>query len=173
MWRSGSFTPSRGCAGAVRTAPRRYAILRVAKLKTMGNLHGVAQHHLRERETPNADPDRLDENEILIGADTAGGIAEDWRRVAPAKFRKDAVRAVEYFVGASPEAMEAMSRTDQDRYLYQSLAWIEDRHAPGSVISAIVHRDETTPHLSVIVVPVDPDTGNLNAKRWTGGKAAC
>jgi hypothetical protein len=145
----------------------------VAKLKTMGNLHGVAQHHLRERETPNADPDRLDENEILIGADTAGGIAEDWRRVAPAKFRKDAVRAVEYFVGASPEAMEAMSRTDQDRYLYQSLAWIEDRHAPGSVISAIVHRDETTPHLSVIVVPVDPDTGNLNAKRWTGGKAAC
>ena len=170
--RAGAFAPSRGCAGAVRAAPRRFAILRVAKLKTMGNLHGAAQHHLRERHTPNADPARLDLNEILIGADTAQGIAEDWRRVAPERFRKDAVRAVEYFIGASPEAMGAMSRDDQDLYLRRSLAWIEERHAPGSVISAIVHRDETTPHLSALVVPVDPETGNLNAKRWTGGKAA-
>jgi hypothetical protein len=151
----------------VRAAPRRFAILRVAKLKTMGNLHGAAQRH-----TPNADPARLALNEILVGRDTAQGIAEDWRRVAPERFRKDAVRAVEYFVGASPEAMGAMSREDQDLYLRRSLAWIEDRHAPGSVISAIVHRDETTPHLSALVVPVDPGTGNLNAKRWTGGKAA-
>ena len=121
-WRSGSFAPSSACAASVRAAPRRFAILRVAKLKTMGNLHGAAQHHLRERETPNADPGRLAENEILIGADTAAGIAADWRRVAPARFRKDAVRAVEYFVGASLEAMGAMSRADQDRYLLQSLA---------------------------------------------------
>ncbi|MGR3433830.1 MAG: MobV family relaxase [Shimia sp.] len=172
-WRSRSRAPSSGCRGTVGGLGegRHYAILRVAKLKAMGNLHGAAQHHLRERYTPNADPDRLDENEILIGADTAQGIAEDWRAVAPAKFRKDAVRAVEYFVGASPEAMRAMSRDDQDAYLHRALAWIEDRHAPGSVISAVVHRDETTPHLSVIVVPVDPDTGNLNAKRWTGGRA--
>ena len=171
-WRSGSFAPSSACAAAVGAAPRRFAILRVTKLKTMGNLHGAAQHHLRERHTPNADPARLGENGILIGADTAAGIAEDWRRVAPATFRKDAVRAVECFVGGSPEAMGAMSHADQDRYLRQSLAWIEDRHAPGTIISAIVHRDETTPHLSAIVVPVDPDTGTLNARRWTGGKVA-
>ena len=61
----------------MRAAPRRFAILRVAKLKTMGNLHGAAQHHLREWHTPNADSERLDQNEILIGADTAAGIAED------------------------------------------------------------------------------------------------
>ncbi len=33
-----------------------YAIIRHAKIKTLGNLAASAQHTFRERETPNADP---------------------------------------------------------------------------------------------------------------------
>lgn len=34
-----------------------------------------------------------------------------------------------------------------------------------------IHRDETTPHLVAYVVPLDPNTGRLNARKWLGGRA--
>jgi hypothetical protein len=42
-----------------------YAILRVAKLKTMGNVGGQSMHVERLWETPNADPARLELNQRL------------------------------------------------------------------------------------------------------------
>ena len=36
-----------------------------------------------------------------------------------------------------------------------------------------LHGDERTPHLTGYVVPLDPDTGHLNARRWIGGAARC
>ena len=35
-----------------------------------------------------------------------------------------------------------------------------------------IHRDEKTPHMYAYVVPVDPDSGRLNAKKWLGGAKA-
>ena len=40
-----------------------YAILRTAKLKTLGNVGGSLAHSYRTRETSNADPSRADQNE--------------------------------------------------------------------------------------------------------------
>jgi hypothetical protein len=34
----------------------------------------------------------------------------------------------------------------------------------------ILHRDETTPHLTAFVVPVHPETGKLNASHWLDGR---
>ena len=46
-----------------------YAIYRHAKLKSMGLIHASAQHMTRQRDTPNADPARRDQNMVLIGGD--------------------------------------------------------------------------------------------------------
>jgi len=41
----------------------RYAVLRIAKVKTMGHVAGLGLHVERERETRNADEARRQENE--------------------------------------------------------------------------------------------------------------
>ena len=41
---------------------KSYAILRTAKLKTMGNIAGSIAHNFRTIRTPNADPNRTEDN---------------------------------------------------------------------------------------------------------------
>ena len=95
----------------VRQQPR-YAILRCAKLKKPANLAASLQHTFRERETLNADLKRRHENTILHGPDTSEAVLDAWRDRAPEKIRANAVHGLEYFIGASPEAMHAMSRAE-------------------------------------------------------------
>ncbi len=164
-WRVGAGdSPAR-----VQAAQRKFAILRVAKLKTMGALRGSLQHTFRERDTPNADLNRIPDNQILVGTDTAAGVAAAWKAKAPDKIRKNGVLAVEYLVTASPEALQVMSRDEQDAYFAGALEWLEDRHGADRILSAVIHRDETTPHLSALVIPLDV-RGKLNARSYLGGR---
>lgn len=158
-----------GCRSAVASAPRRFAVLRVAKIKTLGNLRSSAKHTFRQRETPNADPELKSANEVWIGPDDADGVAAAWAARAPEQIRKNAVHALEYLVTASPEALGAMSKDDRDAYFATGLDWLCRRHGEENVLSAVIHRDETTPHLTAMVIPLD-ERGHLNARSFTGGK---
>lgn len=146
-----------------------YAILRVTKLKTKGNIGGSLAHTFRERETPNADLERRDQNTVLKGRETAQGVMADWDARAPEKIRKNGVQALEYFVGGSPEKLKAMSREEQDAYFGRALDWLKARHGAENVLSAVVHRDETSPHLTALVIPLD-QRGKMNASEFTGGR---
>ncbi len=146
-----------------------YAILRVAKLKSKGNIGASLSHTFRERDTPNADLARLDQNSVLKGRDNAQGVMADWDARAPEKIRKNGVQALEYFVGGSPEKLKVMSREEQDAYFGRALDWLEKRHGAENVLSAVVHRDETTPHLTALVIPLD-QRGKMNASEFTGGR---
>lgn len=148
---------------------KHYAILRVAKLKTKGSVAAALSHNLRERETLNADKERFHENTILKGADTVQGGLQAWDARAPEKVRINAVHGLEYFVGGSPDRINAMSRTEQDAYFSKALEWFEEKHGAENVISAVVHRDETTPHMQIIVIPLD-ERNKLNARALVGGK---
>jgi len=148
---------------------KHYAILRVAKLKTKGSVAAALSHNLRERETLNADKERFHENTILKGADTVQGGLQAWDARAPEKVRINAVHGLEYFVGGSPDRINALSRTEQDAYFSNALEWFEERHGAENIISAVVHRDETTPHMQIIVIPLD-ERNKLNARALVGGK---
>src|SRR5690606_28296292 len=133
----------------------RYAILRVAKLKTKGGLSAALRHSLRERDTPNAHNERLHENTGFKGAANVQRGLQAWQQRAPEKTRTKAVLALEYFVGRSPERMNTMSRAEQDAYFAKALQSVETRHGAENVLSAIVHRDEITPHMQLLVIPLD------------------
>lgn len=159
--------------GAVRSltlgGSKSFAILRTAKIKSLGNMGASLQHTFRERDTPNADPSKLADNTVLVGADTADAVLKAWHQRAPEKIRKNAVHGLEYFIGGSPEKMHAMSRAQQDRYFADALAWLEKRHGKENILSAVIHRDETTPHMTVMAIPLD-DKGKLNARRFVGSR---
>jgi hypothetical protein len=74
-----------------------FAIMRAKKLATMGSVASSMQHNFRERETPNADPERTPENEHLQAQTTDEAMGNDrgfnlGHTLPPAK-RKGAKRA--------------------------------------------------------------------------------
>ncbi|MBC6514004.1 hypothetical protein GW662_22835 [Escherichia coli] len=146
-----------------------YAILRAEKLKTFGNIGGSLSHNYRTRETPNADAERTHLNTHSQPTAAAARSAIEAR--LPEKRRSDAVLCVEYFIGASPEYFAQSGDKDGSRYFATALEWLKERHGAENVVATSVHHDETSPHLVAYVVPIDQDTGKLNAKKFLGGKA--
>ena len=145
----------------------RYAILRTAKLKTLGSIAASLAHTYRQRETPNADPREAAQNEHSHAR--SAHVMGEIRELLPEQRRSDAVLAVEYFVGASPEWFEGKDRQAQNGYFRDALRWLKARHGAQNVVGWSIHRDESTPHLVAYVVPLD-EAGRLNAKRWLGGR---
>ena len=152
-------------------AMAHFAILRTQKLKSAVAVHRSMKHSFRAQDTPNADAELAHHNEHFGAHSVAEGMAA-FRARLPESFRKDAVQAIEYLMTASPEAMASKSREEQDAYFRDALDWLKGRHGAENVVYAGIHRDETTPHMYAYVVPRDPETGRLNAKRWLGGAKA-
>jgi len=144
-----------------------FAILRTAKLKTMGEIGGSLAHTYRTRETTNADPERSPQNEHH-GGETPEAVRKAISERIPEKHRSDAVLCVEYFVGASPEHFQ--NGQDGSAYFAAAVEWLKERHGAENVVATAIHRDETSPHLVAYVVPLDHQ-GKLNAKSFLGGKA--
>lgn len=140
-----------------------YAILRTTKLKSFGEIGASLAHTFRDRETHNADPSLTPLNETW-GAQTSPEALNLIRERLPEKYRSDAVLCIEYLVARSPHWIG-----DDKTYFENARAWLVERHGQANVVSAQVHRDETTPHMAAYVVPRDGE--KLNAKKWLGGKA--
>lgn len=148
-----------------------FAILRTQKLNNFGSIKRSLQHSFREQQTPNANEELTPHNSHLRAV-SSSEVLTAMQALLPEKRRKDAVLCIEYLVTASPQALKAKSREEQDAYFESALQWLQQRHGDKHVVHAGIHRDEQTPHLYAYVVPIDPDTGRLNAKKWLGGVRA-
>lgn len=158
-----------------------YAIMRFQKLKTFGSVSGVAGHHTRDHHTPNANPSRL--NRWLVGSANPSAddiVAAVRDRIGERKIRKNGVIAAEFVLTASPEFFRPNAPTlaghyDPDKveaFNRVALDWLRRTFGANNLVSLVCHLDEATPHLQAVVVPVDPDTGRLNAARWFNGRKA-
>lgn len=149
---------------------KKFAIMRGDKLHT-GEVRGSIAHVTRSQKTPNADPQRRHLNYSIVGPDwdDARGIQAAVEARTPKKYRKDAVRLLEYIVTASPEWF-ADNPDDVEAYFEHAVGFYQQEYGAENVVSAVVHRDETSPHMHLYAVPIDPRTGNLNAKKLFGGR---
>ena len=145
-----------------------YAILRTAKLSKMGNISGSASHNFRERKTENADPSRTPSNETTGAQNTREVLAAVKERLATVPtVRKNAVLAVEYFIGMSPEFVKEGGNIKG--YFDAAEKWLKEKHGAANVVAITRQYDETTPHICAYVVPIDP-AGKLNARHFLGGR---
>ena len=157
-----------------------FAIYRHEKIKTAGALAASANHMTRAVPTPNADPRRAQMNRVFIGSDDP---AADAAALIPAldavddagkkRRRSNSVIAIEVLLTASPEWWADASAEQQQDWLDRSTAWLVQEYGRENIAHLRLHGDERTPHLTGYVVPLDPDTGHLNARRWIGGAARC
>ncbi|MBM2574653.1 plasmid recombination protein, partial [Pseudomonas aeruginosa] len=145
-----------------------YAIMRCKKLATMGSVAAALQHCYRERETPNADAERTPDNEHRAATSTDAAMGR-LRELLPEKRRKDAVLAVEYVMTASPEWWAKATPQQQAAFFDQAQGWLAAKYGADRIVTASIHRDEATPHLSAFVVPLTQD-GRLSAKEFIGGR---
>ena len=143
-----------------------FAILRLQKLKTFADIGGSLSHNYRNRETLNADSDRTHLNEHDL--DTNEKCMSAIRDRIPEKRRKDAVLCIEHLVTASPE-WDGWGTEKETEFFEKSKKWLEEKYGKNNVVSTTIHRDETTPHLVAYVVPLDEESGRLNAKKYIGG----
>jgi hypothetical protein len=139
-----------------------YAVLRVdrRKAKAMAAIAASSAHTMREKPTPNADPD-ADAPLVLYLADGKTPYQAARHLLEGAERRnRDTVLCREIVLSASPSyfrpGRESMGGVfDQGRlkaWAVASLAWAK-RQWPDQLASAVLHLDEQTPHLHLLVVP--------------------
>ena len=142
-----------------------YTVFRTAKLKGAGSIGGSIAHALREREVPNADPERTKDNEVLVPYD-----AEKTRNeIESARVRSDNVEMVELVMTTSPEWMDAATDEQKKEFEKRSIEFLEEKFGKENIRSLVWHKDEKTDHLSAHVTPIDKN-GHLNAKEHLGGR---
>jgi hypothetical protein len=144
-----------------------YAILRTAKLKTIGNIGGSLAHSYRTIETPNADPNLTSKNHHTVA--TPEAVKQIIKDRLPEKRRADAVLCIEYLITASPE-WEGWGTSKETDFFKRSTQWLIDKHGEENIAGMSIHRDISTPHLVAYVVPID-QKGKLNCKNFLGGRA--
>ena len=77
--------------------------------------------------------------------------------------------AIEYVMSASPEWFEKATPEQEKAFFQQSVQWLADKYGADRIVTASIHRDETTPHLSAFVVPLTQDK-RLSAKEFIGSR---
>ena len=151
----------------------QYAILRFAKYKGPEIGH-IESHNERTKEkyasNPDVDTARSHLNFHLVTpqrkyrAEAEKQIAETGCRT-----RSDSVRVVEALVTASPEFFKGKKKSEVRAYFQEALGFIWEHQDPKTIISAVVHMDEKTPHMHLSFVPLTED-GRLCAKEIVGNK---
>ena len=151
----------------------QYAILRFAKYKGREIGH-IEAHNEREKEkyasNPDVDTARSHLNFHLVMPERKYR-AEAEKQIAAAgcRTRSDSVRVVEALVTASPEFFNGKKRSEVRAYFTEALEFIKQNQNPDTIISAVVHMDEKTPHMHLCFVPLTEDK-RLSAKEIVGNK---
>ena len=151
----------------------QYAILRFAKYKGP-EISGIEAHDERTKEkyasNPDIDPSRTHLNFHLIKPERIYR-AESEKQIAEAgcRTRSDSVRVVEALITATPEFFKGKKRAEIKEFFKEALEFIKQNQDPETIISAVVHLDEQSPHMHLCFVPLTEDK-RLCAKEILGNK---
>ena len=151
----------------------QYAILRFAKYKGP-EIGRIEAHDERTKEkyasNPDVDTSRSRLNFHLVKPKRSYR-AEAEKQIAEAgcRARKDSVRVVETLITASPEFFANKKPKEVKEFFAHALEFIQKKQAPETIISAVVHMDEKTPHMHLCFVPLTEDK-RLSAKDIIGNK---
>ena len=152
----------------------QYGIIRIQKFKKEA-ITGIQKHNQREgKESKNKD---IDSDRTSLNYDLVNGekikyhekIKEMIDARVKRKIRADAVLISEFFISASPEYMNTLSDGQQKFYFQEAYEHISEKYGRHNILYAVVHYDESTPHMHVGVVPITED-GRLAAKSYFHGR---
>lgn len=151
----------------------QYAILRFAKYKGPEIGH-IESHNERTKEKYASNPD-IDTSQSYLNFHLVSperkyrAGAEKQIAEAGCRTRSDSVRVVEALITASPEFFKGKKKSEVKAYFTVALDFIQKHQSKDTIISAVVHMDEKTPHMHLCFVPLTEDK-RLSAKEIVGNK---
>lgn len=121
----------------------------------------AARHNLRDIQkelgaNSHIDATRIGLNEVIAGPGTPTGVAAlalelmAGAGVEVGKLRKDHTQAHELLF-----TLPADSTVNTQAYFKHCHAWAVDQFGRDNILSAVIHRDESAPHMHVLIVPMD------------------
>lgn len=147
-----------------------FAVATMKKLK-VENLKGLERHNQRETQNhENADIDTsrshlnydlVNDNSVNYQKDVMGYIEQN--RKSTRAVRKDAVVADEWIIGSDQKYFKTLSAEDTRRFFEESKNYFGQKFGANNIRYAMVHMDETTPHMHMGIVPLTDD-GRLSSK---------
>jgi len=157
-------------AGGAATGTKTFGEFHYDKIavKETGKITKRGEHNERTGNTPNADPERRDENVRLVGS--GDWLADVQARVAEATYKRSdsAIYDVAFYV--SNGFFDGKPAALLDEWARRTLDWLAQSFGgERNVVAAVLHKDETTPHIQAMVVPID-ERGHMNAHGFTGTK---
>ncbi len=149
-----------------------YAIIRVDKCK-LGSVSRIGGHHERLKEQYKSNPDidtsksHLNYHLINPPGKYHKAVLDRIEAVGAAR-RKNSVVMQDGLITASPEWYETKTPAETEEYFRYCLEFVKERYGEENIISAVVHMDESSPHMHFVFVPITKD-GRLSSKDIIGG----
>lgn len=133
-------------------------------------LKGLEYHNLRRCELKNVDKSKTELNRILIGTEK---MQEDiYAYLEGVKIYKNSNIAREIVLSAGNGFWDRMLPQDQEKWIEQNVKFLKDNFGENCV-HAVLHLDETTPHIHAVIVPVEHKKGkvpHLSSSKYFDGR---
>ena len=136
-----------------------YAVLHLEK--TAGTDTGMSAHIERTISPKNADPSRTHLNKELVAFPE--GVTNRTHAIQyrldnaglTRKIGKNQVRAIRILLTGSPDDMKKIESGGRlDDWCEDNLEWLKKTYGKENIVSAVLHMDETTPHIHATMIPI-------------------
>ena len=136
-----------------------YVVLHMEKASASDS--GMSAHIERTIAPKNADPERTHFNREMIPF--PDGVANRTQAIQyrletadlGRKIGKNQVRAVRILLTGSPDDMKRIEQSDKlDDWCRDNLDWLKKTYGADNIVSAVLHLDETTPHIHATMIPI-------------------
>lgn len=147
-----------------------YFVCHVEKFKS-NDVRGLQIHN--QRESSNSKNNDIDKNRTSLNYDLHNEnkinynqrvkeiIAEGYKGAKA--IRKDATVMTSTIVTSDKGFFDTLSLAEQRRFFEEAYNFLKECYGEKNIVSAVVHMDETTPHMHLTAVPLTTD-GKLSAK---------
>ena len=133
-----------------------YCVMTMAK-RHRSDVKGLQAEANREYTDPskyknNVDPQRSAQNEYLVRSDDWQKSIDDVLQANGIKENRNSVVLITSVYGVSPEWFKEHSKDEAEQYFKQCLKY--EQQTKGTVINAVIHKDESNWHMQVATVPI-------------------
>ena len=137
----------------------------------------MSDHIERRVIAPNVDPTRTHLNRELVGLPEGVTVRDEAiaHRIKSAgikrKITPDQVRAIRVMMSGTHEDMMKIQQDGRmDEWCNDSMEWLHKTFGRENTVSAVLHMDETTPHIHATIVPIVTGERRKAKQKQTEGK---
>ena len=151
-----------------------YAIMRAQKLKSH-QIHFSQNHNERNHRSYSNNDINLEKTKDNYHLIESKNFSRDTEHIIQKNYkgtkaiRKDAVKNIELIFTSDKDFFDKLTPEDERKFFEKSLEFTQEYFGEKNVFSAIIHKDETTPHMHVNLVPITKN-GKLSAKEVIGNR---